>query len=473
MRRSPWRPRTLFGRFLTVFSLILLANLILAAVLIFSQSQAAVTATLRYQLGEAAGRLTDDYQRRQLSNLTNAQWANSTNLGAASLAGIEVAAYEPQNGAAGYDAKQGWSDPKAAETIGERAGQVLAGRRLFWLDQGKAYLAVPVRTANNWAILLLSLPQPSASTGLANYGRPILFTLLAVSLPTLVLAFLLVRRLARPIAQMAQMADAVAAGDFSRRAPPAGDQEIDMLGASLNQMAVQLGQAEQDRLLLVRGISHDLRTPLTTIKANTQAMLDGIIPADESREILADTIGEIDRLRGLADNLLLAAGQGAHWPLRLEPQDLADIVRRTVSQMQFLAGQSGQTIRTALPDRLVVTIDGQQIRQALVNLLDNAIRYGRPGGDIQVSLAAARDGTSLAVQDEGPGIPPEVQSRLFQPLVKGYASAGSGLGLYLCRRIAEAHGGSIAANSSSSGTCVTLLLPGRNQPETTADQNQA
>jgi two-component system, OmpR family, sensor histidine kinase BaeS len=344
---------------------------------------------------------------------------------------------------------------------------VLAGRRLFWLGDANAYLAVPVRTADNWAILLLSLPRPSVSAGLADYGRPILYILLAVCLPTLLLAFVLLRGLTRPITKMVQMADAVAAGDFSQRAPQAGDQEIGLLGASLNQMAVQLDQAENARQLLVRGISHDLRTPLTTIKANTQAMLDGIIPPAETREILVDTIGEIDRLRGLVDNLLLAGGQGAHWPLRLEPQNLADVVRRTTSQMQILAGQSGQAIRTAIPECLEVAIDGQQMRQALVNLIDNAIRYGRRGGVIEVSLGVENEEIRLAVQDDGPGIPSDVLPRLFEPLAKGSGSTGSGLGLYLCRRIAEAHGGSISVESRSTGTRLTLHLPARNQPETT------
>jgi two-component system, OmpR family, sensor histidine kinase BaeS len=455
------KPRTLFSRFLLVFSLILLANLILAAALTLNQTRQAVADELKYQLSDAAARAVDDYQRGRITNLSNAQWAANTNQNAGNLAGIEVSAYEPPGGITQYDPQNGWSDQTAAGQIGDRAELVLAGQRVFWMTSLRAFLAVPVRLAGNqWAILMLSLPRSNPAVRMADYGRPVWLTLLAVSLPTLLLAFLFFRQMTRPVSRMVEMADAIAGGDFKKRTSYTSNNEIGALGSALNQMAGQLGAENQARTLLISGISHDLRTPLTSIKANTQAMLDGIILPEETRPLLQDTIAEIDRLRGLVDNLLLAAGQSGEWPLHKTQLNLADLVQRTVAQMQIMAEQAGQTLVTFLPENLEARVDGQQIRQMLVNLIDNAIRYSPPGKMITIRLSENNGWISLVIEDQGFGIPAELRPSVFEPLVKSCLSTGSGLGLYLCRRIVQAHQGHISlASAEPAGTTVTVSLP--------------
>jgi signal transduction histidine kinase len=449
------------GRFIAAFSLILLANLLLASALVYAQTRAAASAELGSQLEEVAKRAVTAYQRRSQSNLTNMQWAADTNLNAGLLSTVTVYAYEAPSGSVAYDPQNGWSDPRAAALIGSRASQVLAGRQAFWLDAQSAYLAVPVEmAASQTAILLLGLPRQLSVAMLLDFGRPVLFTLLAVSLPTLLLAFVIIRQMTRPVSQMVRVADAIAGGDLRQRAAYTANNEIGSLGQALNQMAAQLAAADQARTLLVRGISHDLRTPLTTIKANTQALADGLIREEDKPELLADTIAETDRLRGLVDNLLLASGQGSAWPLCLERHDLAELARRTAAQMQVLAGQAGKSLQTDLPASLVWRVDARQIRQALVNLIDNAVRYSPAGSAITVRLRREPGAAVLAVHDPGPGVPLPLRDKIFDPLVKGENSSGSGLGLYICRRIAEAHDGRISlASCPGSGTCVQLWLP--------------
>ncbi|HBP37694.1 MAG TPA: hypothetical protein DD640_02935 [Clostridiales bacterium] len=459
---KPTGCRTLFSRFLLGFGLILLVNLFLASFLTFSQTRAAVTAELRYRLNIASERIITDYQERQLTNLSNAQWTNTSNTSTdSSWSGIRVAAYQPSSSVSAYNAEAGWSDQEAADLIGSRAYQVLAGQRVFWQTEDLACLAVPVRLqAGQIAILLISLPRSNPAALFPTYGWPALLTLLAVSLPTLGLAYLVLRRITRPVSQMVQTADAVAQGDYRQKSAYRQSDEIGILSQAINQMADRLAAAEQARKLLLSGLSHELRTPLTTIKANTQALQDGILTIEEQPEYLADTLSEIDRLRGLVDNLLLAADPSDVWPIRKQPADLAQLVRLILRQMQVRTGQAGLSVRADLPESAPAALDQQQIRQLLFNLIDNAIRFSPPAGMINIRLTAQEDSWLLTVQNSGPPIPENLLPHIFEPLVKSPQSSGSGLGLYLCRRIAELHQGEISlVSNAADGTVITVQLP--------------
>lgn len=451
--------RSLFGRWLLGFGLILLANLGLVTLLTLQQSQAALTAEYHYRLSEAAERASRNYHERGLTT-ANAEWAAETNGSAVNLSGVYVAVYEA--GLPGASLSGGWTDNQAAGLIGDRLAQVLRGERVYWTTDAMAYTAVPLGLAEGQAgALLAGLPRQAEAGSLLRYGRVAWYTLLAVSLPTLLLAYHFIRRITRPVSRMALMADAVAQGDFTARVDYRQNDEIGALGSALNQMAEQLGNAERVRQTFLAGVSHELRTPLTTIKANTQAMLDQLINADELPEYLTSTIEEADRLRDLVSSLLQSAQPEAGSDLKRTLTDLATLVADTVRQMEVLAGQKGVRLVTELAAGCQIRVDRDRLRQVIINLLDNAIRCTPPAGEVRVTLSCRMAEATITVADSGNGIPASVRDRLFQPFVRSADSPGSGLGLYLSQRIVLAHGGKLSAEAAPdrAGTLIRIWLP--------------
>lgn len=447
--------KSLLGRFLLAFSVILLANLALVVVLTLGQSRIALEAEYRYRLSEAADKAAAAYlQQRRL--IATGEWARATNNAESNLSSIYVAVWEQPPDPQGTE----WSDAKATSVIGDRLQQALGGERVYWMDGDTAYAAVPVgERGNSQAVLLVGLPKP-APTPLWHYGQTALYTLLAVSVPTLLLSWAFFGRITRPLTQMVQMADAVAEGDFSQRVGHSSEDEVGTLGKALNQMAQQLDSLDKARRTFLAGVSHDLRTPLTTIKANTQAMLDQIITAEEQPEFLASTIEEIDRLRSMVDSLIDASSPEDKMALSTVESDLGALLQETAKQLQLHARQAGVELATQISPGITVLADQSNLRRALLNVLDNAIRFSPRDAVVMVSLHADKGSAIVTVHDAGCGMVPELSGRVFEPFVKAPGSSGSGLGLHVSKKIVEAHGGDIFIDSvEGRGTTVTIFLP--------------
>ena len=223
-----------------------------------------------------------------------------------------------------------------------------------------------------------------------------------------------------------------------------------------------------DELLSI--LSHELRAPLTTIKGSSRTLLrhGDRLDAETTRQLLADIDGEADRLHRLIDNLLdlsrAGAGPGA---LRTEPTAVDVLVRRVVGDASARAGQRRLRARVAaeLPRPAV---DAVRIEQVLRNLIDNAIKFSPPGSAIDVTAAvrAAESGPEIVVSvaDQGPGIAPEYQERIFERFFRvepdGMSVSGAGLGLAICRRFVELHGGRIEVVSAvGQGATFRFTLP--------------
>lgn len=238
---------------------------------------------------------------------------------------------------------------------------------------------------------------------------------------------------------------------------------------------VQLAsQAEEARVLreknqleqaLLNSISHDLRTPLVTISGVLDSLLDDSSPCErgKQRELLVTAADEATRLNRFVGNLLdmtrLEAGALA---LRKEPCDIEELIGCAVGAVE--SRLNGQRLITTLePDLPLLDIDLALLTQALVNLLDNAVRYAPPGTDITLAAQAAAGTVRIAVLDQGPGVPPGEEERIFDRFYRVAVpeqSGGTGLGLCIAKGIVEAHQGSIAAvNSPQGGLLVTVTLP--------------
>lgn len=223
-----------------------------------------------------------------------------------------------------------------------------------------------------------------------------------------------------------------------------------------------------DELLSI--LSHELRAPLTTIKGSSRTLLrhGARLDAETSRQLLQDIDGEADRLHRLIDNLLdlsrAGAGKGV---LRTEPTAVDVLIRRVVADVTTRAGQRRLRVRVA-PDLPQPSVDPVRIEQVLRNLLDNAIKYSPPAGTIDVSASARAKlppgEITVAVTDQGPGIAPENQERIFERFFRvvpeGMSVGGAGLGLAICRRFVELHGGRIeVASAPGRGATFRFTLP--------------
>jgi two-component system, OmpR family, sensor kinase len=271
----------------------------------------------------------------------------------------------------------------------------------------------------------------------------------------------------RPVERMRSEAAAISAADVARRLPvPETGDELARLGETLNEMLARLEEALERERRFVGDASHELRTPLANLKAEIELALRRSRTPEQLVEALRSAGQETERLVRLAEDLLvLARTDRGRLPVTREPIDVADLVASEAESFSSRASERGIAIRTDVPDDLQARVDPRRVRQALGNLLDNAIRHSASGGTVAVE-ARDRDGwLSLEVRDEGAGFPPDFLARAFEPFARADPSrsrtdGGTGLGLAIVQAVAEAHGGTAGArNLPQGGAAVTITIP--------------
>jgi len=288
--------------------------------------------------------------------------------------------------------------------------------------------------------------------------------LLAVAI-ALLLTFFLSRRILAPVKALRDAAREFGKGNFSRRVDSRDKGEVGELARSFNSMAENLERTERLRRNMVADVAHELRTPLSNVRGYLEAIRDGIIKPD--KKIVRSLNEETSTLSRLIDDLqeLSLADAGAI-KLAIRPEDIYRLIRETVTALQAKATAKGLTISADLPDNLPeVNIDSQRIRQVMYNLVDNAVAHTGREGRITVSALRKEDRIFISVADTGEGIPPEDLPMIFERFYRvdksrTRATGGSGLGLTIAKRLAEAHGGTIEVESQpGQGSTFILTLP--------------
>jgi len=213
-----------------------------------------------------------------------------------------------------------------------------------------------------------------------------------------------------------------------------------------------LRQVDRDRAALLRSVSHDLRTPLATIRAvATDLRSDPPYDLSTREELLDLVIDESERLDRIVGNLLSLSRieAGALLPDR-QPVDLSELVDSCVGRLRRVTDRVvlEQRVEPGLP---LVKLDYSQFDQVLGNLLENAVRHSPPGSTVTLRVRRSVVGVSLEVTDQGPGFDPTVRARLFEPFASATGSGSSGIGLAICKAIVEAHGGTITASEPGWG----------------------
>ncbi|MEN9893484.1 MAG: hypothetical protein RLY78_3779 [Pseudomonadota bacterium] len=276
--------------------------------------------------------------------------------------------------------------------------------------------------------------------------------------------------LSRRLLPLREGTTALARGDFGRRIPVRGHDELAALAQDFNQLAAALAAARTARQQWIADIAHELRTPLTTLRAETEALQDGVRPLDAAG--IASLAQEIGRLTRLVEDLhLLSMSDLGALSCRKEPQDLAELVEDGLASARRPPHDDRLALQLDLTPGLRVLADGERMTQVIVNLLQNTLRYSDPPARLDVRLVRRDGQAELVWQDSAPGVPaadlPRLGERLFRvDTSRSRHSGGSGLGLAIARAIIEAHGGSMSATPSAlGGLRWTLLIPLQDRAE--------
>jgi signal transduction histidine kinase len=225
-------------------------------------------------------------------------------------------------------------------------------------------------------------------------------------------------------------------------------------------------ELERLRADFTSSVSHELRTPLAQILLFGETLsLERARSADERRLAAETIVQEARRLMHMVDNLLhFSRSRGPRARMTLEPAELAPILASVAASFAPLAEACAMRLRTRLEPGVVASVDGGALRQIVLNLLDNAVKYGPPGQTVQLGMRTVGDQVRIYVADEGPGIPEEDRERIWSPYVRlrrdrNGARGGSGIGLAVVRELAEGMGGSARVLPSEAGACLAVELP--------------
>ena len=292
------------------------------------------------------------------------------------------------------------------------------------------------------------------------------FWLVAVvsALAALAGALLLGRQILRPLDGLTSASKRLAGGDLSARASESGPRELRELGASFNEMAANLEQLFDTRRELVAWASHDLRTPLASLRAMVEALEDGLATPDE---YLPAVRAQTEILSRLVDDLFeLALIDARALTLELREVSLGELVSSCVEALAADARAREVQLATRVePPDAAVKVAPDKVQRVLLNLLSNAVRHSRPNGEVAVVVQEDADHVVVAVEDEGEGLAADAQQRMFDRFWRAddsrtRASGGSGLGLAIAQGLVEAHGGRIwAENRADGGARVAFTLP--------------
>ncbi|MEM9775576.1 MAG: HAMP domain-containing sensor histidine kinase [Chloroflexota bacterium] len=275
------------------------------------------------------------------------------------------------------------------------------------------------------------------------------------------------RTLVQPLDSLRDAAEKIEEKDFSIRVPVEGTDEFQAVTHSFNSMASQLEKAEELRQNLLSDVAHELRNPMHVIKGNIEAMIDGVFP--RSNEELELLLKQTQVITTLVDDLReLAHAEADQLKLNLQSIEISKLLDETVRSYKPAAAEKNITLELALLGKLpVLELDGARIRQVIINLLSNALRYTPEGGKVIISAEHIDEFIEIRVRDNGAGIEPDALPSIFDRFyrtdkARTREKGGTGLGLAIVKALTEAHGGTVQVSSDGvgKGTEFQVRLPG-------------
>jgi signal transduction histidine kinase len=305
----------------------------------------------------------------------------------------------------------------------------------------------------------------SLQESLEGYTRDLLLVLVQAGVfgaaAAIILATLVSRTLARPLQALALAAKGMAGGNYAERVPLTGPQEIREVADSFNNMGAQVQAAQNTQQEFLANVSHDLKTPLTSIQGYSQAIMDGAA-ADTlaAARIIHEEAGRLNRM--VVELTDLARLQAGRLSLRWSQLELGGLTAAIAERLAIMAQEKQITLHVNTHRLPEVVGDGDRLAQVLTNLISNAIKYTPMGGHIWVTTALSAGGVEVKVKDTGIGIPknqlPRIFERFYQVDKARGPRRGTGLGLAIALEIAEAHSGRIMVDSEGEGKGATFTL---------------
>ncbi len=382
-----------------------------------------------YELGQAINLLVDGYHNDQLGKVLS--------FGVDQIFG-------------------GFSDPGGSEWL--YGGLLFPQQRLIfervWED-------------NLW---ILAEPRPTVSLQetLADFGSALAPPLIQAGIVGIVfaviLAALISRTIAKPLQRVAKAATDVARGDYAVHVPVRGPPEVRSLAASFNRMTAEVLAANNAQRDFLGNVSHDLKTPLTSIQGYSQAIVEGAAKnPQEAAQIIFEEAGRLNRMVvELTDLVRLEAGRLS---MKSEAIDMAQLADAVVQSLAVVAEKQGIKLESSTERAPLIAGDGDRLAQVLANLIGNALKFTPPGGAVRVVAQSKDGGAAVAIHDTGIGIPPPDLGRVFERFYQVDKARGpqrgTGLGLAISQEIIEAHGGKITVHSQGhhQGTVFRIWLP--------------
>ena len=342
------------------------------------------------------------------------------------------------------------------------------GERFIFVAQPVAGLFRPPNQPNppNPETLVLAVPRSQALAIWADLAKPFLWAGLAGLAVSILIAVVLARSVYVPIRRVTNAAEEIARGNYEQQVPVAGPKEVKGLATSFNQMSKQVKHSQQMLRDFVADVSHELRSPLTSIKGFAQAMVDGTAKGKEAQLKAATVIeDESKRMMRLVEELLefsrLESGQIT---MVKEPVDLKELLQQCYEIFLMHAEEKGVKLKKDIEPLPPIIGDIDRLEQVFSNLLDNALKHTPSGGDINIIARHPNPNfAEISITDTGPGIPAEQMRHVFERFYRADPSAGkagAGLGLAIARQIVLAHRGDIMAKSIlGKGTEFVVRLP--------------
>jgi len=324
-----------------------------------------------------------------------------------------------------------------------------------------------VQVGQQELVVLLLVPLREADAELALLIRVLAVAVPAALLVSAVVAYLLARAALAPVDTLRRSAEEITVNRLHERLPiPNPNDELGRLATTVNAMIGRLEQSFAEMKRFTADASHELRTPLTSIRVESEATLERPATVDEYRALVGSILEECGRLTRLTDQLLSLAREDAgisqHEPV---PVDLGELVGAVTEVLRPLAEVKRLALVTDLAEGVLIPGNPIRLRQVVMNLIDNAVKYTPEGGSIRVTVKRANSQVVVSVADTGEGIPAEHLSRVFDRFyrvdkARSREIGGTGLGLSIARSVVVAHGGVIELSSEAGGgTTATMTFP--------------
>jgi len=300
-------------------------------------------------------------------------------------------------------------------------------------------------------------------------SKEVIFLLISAIVFLIIIGFIIFKGIGfimKPLRELQNAAQKMAKGDYSTRVETHSKDEIGQLGATFNEMAKSIEQEDQQQRQFLENVSHELRTPISYIKGYGEAILSNMIKEEEKEDKIQLIVREAGRMEKLTNELLqLSRNKEQQEPIQLYPLPLAETIRDVVGMMTQRAEEASIDLTVTLDDEVIINANEVKMKQILINLLENAIRYSEKDTAIHIQCKQLDETAYIIVEDHGIGIPKEdlahVTERFYRVnKARSRVDGGSGLGLSIVNQLVQAHAGHIKIESElNKGTVITLTFP--------------